>query len=113
MRALLFAMALLLPLGAEAATCSATKGNDGTWSWRLVDGKKCWYRGMPGLSKSSLQWAARDEQIKPTSTSGNAMYLDCVQSGGDRCDSLRTSGVPQDESALERWVRRLRTPWRQ
>ena len=26
------------------------------WSYRLVDGRKCWYEGKPGLSKSLLEW---------------------------------------------------------
>ena len=28
------------------------------WSWRLIDGRKCWYEGKPMLSKSSLEWPA-------------------------------------------------------
>jgi hypothetical protein len=30
----------------------------GYWSWRLIDGRKCWYEGKPMLSKSSLEWPA-------------------------------------------------------
>jgi hypothetical protein len=26
------------------------------WSWRLIDERKCWYEGKPGLSKSLLEW---------------------------------------------------------
>jgi hypothetical protein len=26
------------------------------WSWRVIDGRKCWYEGRPGLSKSMLEW---------------------------------------------------------
>jgi hypothetical protein len=42
------------------------------WSYRLIDGRKCWYEGKPGLSKDLLEWpkeaAARPasvEQVKP------------------------------------------------
>src|SRR5215470_17885512 len=28
------------------------------WSYRLIDGRKCWYEGKPGLSKSLLEWPA-------------------------------------------------------
>jgi hypothetical protein len=31
----------------------------GYWSWRLIDGRKCWYEGKPMLSKSLLEWPAR------------------------------------------------------
>src|SRR5262245_40292821 len=120
MRVLFLAMALVLPLAAEAATCNATRGSGQPWSWRLIDGKKWWYRGQPGLSKSSLHWAstqsgaARAEKARSASpTNANLMYLDCVQSGGDRCDRLRTGTLPLDETALERWIRWLRVPWSQ
>ena len=40
------------------------------WSYRLIDGRKCWYEGKPGLSKSLLEWPkeasaqpASDEEI--------------------------------------------------
>jgi outer membrane biosynthesis protein TonB len=26
------------------------------WSYRLIDGRKCWYEGKPGLSKDLLEW---------------------------------------------------------
>jgi hypothetical protein len=28
------------------------------WSWRLIDGRKCWYEGKAMLSKLSLEWPA-------------------------------------------------------
>jgi hypothetical protein len=31
----------------------------GYWSWRLIDGRKCWYEGKPMLSKSLLEWPAQ------------------------------------------------------
>jgi hypothetical protein len=30
----------------------------GYWSWRVIDGKRCWYPGRPGIAKSQLQWPA-------------------------------------------------------
>ena len=38
--------------------CSAAMPSNphGYWSWRLIDGRKCWYEGKPTLSKSSLEW---------------------------------------------------------
>src|ERR1700704_6948334 len=26
------------------------------WSYRLIDGRKCWYEGKPMLSKALLEW---------------------------------------------------------
>jgi hypothetical protein len=43
------------------------------WSYRLIDGRKCWYEGKPGLSKSLLEWpgeasarSAPDEEVAST-----------------------------------------------
>jgi hypothetical protein len=38
--------------------CSAGAGSTGYWSWRMIDGRKCWYEGKPMLSKSELEWPA-------------------------------------------------------
>jgi hypothetical protein len=36
------------------------------WSYRLIDGRKCWYEGKPMLSKSLLHWpAAQTAQTNP------------------------------------------------
>jgi hypothetical protein len=39
--------------------CSVTAGSHGYWSWREIDGRKCWYEGKPMLSKALLEWPAR------------------------------------------------------
>jgi hypothetical protein len=40
--------------------CSASPGKtQGHWSWRLIDGRKCWYAGKTMISKSLLQWPAK------------------------------------------------------
>ena len=26
------------------------------WSYRIIDGRKCWYEGKPMLSRSALEW---------------------------------------------------------
>ena len=39
--------------------CSAampSNPNGHWWSYRLIDGRKCWYEGKPMLSKSLLEW---------------------------------------------------------
>jgi hypothetical protein len=37
------------------------------WSYRLIDGRKCWYEGKPMLSKSALEWS-RHASAKPEFT---------------------------------------------
>ena len=39
--------------------CSAEMpsiSNGRWWSYRLIDGRKCWYEGKPMLSKALLEW---------------------------------------------------------
>jgi hypothetical protein len=51
---------VVVPNAQAKQQCSAAmpSNSHAYWSWRLVDGRKCWYEGKPMLSKSSLQWAA-------------------------------------------------------
>lgn len=43
----------------HAKQCSAERPANARsyWSYRLIDGRKCWYEGRPMLSKSLLHWA--------------------------------------------------------
>jgi hypothetical protein len=45
-------------LGKQQCSASVPSDAQGYWSWRLIDGRKCWYEGKPMLSKSSLEWPA-------------------------------------------------------
>ena len=55
--------AALIPINAPAAQikeCRATvpAKAQGHWSWRLIDGRKCWYAGKTVIPKSALRWPA-------------------------------------------------------
>jgi len=57
-------VAALAPVGAanaKAMECSVARPSNATgyWSWRLIDGRKCWYAGKTMISKSLLQWPAK------------------------------------------------------
>src|SRR3954467_9045149 len=59
-------IAALAPIGmltaqakAQIRECSASPSKtQGHWSWRLIDGRKCWYAGKTVIAKSSLRWPA-------------------------------------------------------
>ena len=56
-------IAALMPTGvanAKALECSVARpsSTQGYWSWRLIDGRKCWYAGKTVISKSLLKWPA-------------------------------------------------------
>jgi hypothetical protein len=61
-RAIVIIAGLLISVGtANAITCqsSPVPSNKSQWAWRLIDNKKCWYVGDPGLDKSKLHWIVR------------------------------------------------------
>jgi hypothetical protein len=58
-RLLPFGMLLLIGMQtAQATQCSTAMPShpQGHWSYRLIDGRKCWYQGENNLSKSLLRW---------------------------------------------------------
>jgi hypothetical protein len=52
---------------AQAAECQAgAQDGEGHWAWRLIEGRKCWYKGASGMDKSLLHWpAAQDGADSP------------------------------------------------
>jgi hypothetical protein len=55
--------AALLPINAPAAQVKECRAAvparaQGQWSWRLIDGRKCWYAGKTVIPKSALRWPA-------------------------------------------------------
>ena len=66
-------IATLLPVGTPNAQakqhCSAaapSNPDERWWSYRLIDGRKCWYEGKPMLSKSLLEWP-KEASAQPVS----------------------------------------------
>jgi hypothetical protein len=53
-----------MPAALAKQHCSPATGSSshGYWSWRLIDGRKCWYEGKPGLSKSLLEWPKKTSE---------------------------------------------------
>jgi hypothetical protein len=64
--------------------CSATPSGHAYWSWRIVDGRKCWYEGKPMLSKALLEWPAQtSDQPDP----GRELARTVEEKPGDPLDS--------------------------
>jgi len=40
--------------------CATHAQDKDWWSWREVDGRRCYYRGRPGKPKDELYWPAPD-----------------------------------------------------
>src|SRR6201987_4900453 len=64
------------------------------WSYRLIDGRKCWYEGKPMLSKSLLHWPpartakADNAGREPILPAARYNYLDAQASMPDDSDSF-------------------------
>ena len=67
-------IAVLMPSGganAKSVECSVVRPSNGHgyWSWRLINGRKCWYAGKTMISKSLLQWPVKTSvqaKVDPT-----------------------------------------------
>jgi hypothetical protein len=74
-RLLPFGIVLLMGMQtARASDCSAAMpaNPQGHWSYRLIDGRKCWYQGENNLSKSLLHWP---DETSARSAPDNALAL--------------------------------------
>lgn len=112
--ALTASVAALLLVGmpeAEAKQhCSAAKpsSSNGTWwSYRLIDGRKCWYAGKPGLSKDLLEWpktAAAEPSTRSPRESTRPSRRDVASAiSGQRGNPLDSQAWAQKE-AVAPWV---------
>ena len=41
------------------------QGDGHYWSYRIIEGRSCWYRGRPGKPKSELHWGASADEEPP------------------------------------------------
>jgi hypothetical protein len=81
---------------AQAKQCKTERPSNARsyWSYRLIDGRKCWYEGKPMLSKSLLHWrpakAARadDREREPILPASQYNFLDAQASAPDDFDSF-------------------------
>ncbi len=81
--------------------CSAAMPSNphGYWSWRLIDGRKCWYEGKAMISKSSLEWPAQ-ASAQPVSDEESSSAL--PEKTGNPLDSQ--AWAPNDSDTFEtRW----------
>jgi hypothetical protein len=85
-----------MPLASAFAKqqCSESSASNqrGYWSWRMIDGRKCWYEGKPMLSKSSLEWPAQATNHPPNSDEELASALT------NRSDPLNAQAKSTDDT---------------
>jgi hypothetical protein len=86
--------------------CSVSAGSQGYWSWRMIDGRKCWYEGKPMLSRAMLAWPARsaaqpDSKADTASVAPESRRAESPRSESQRAESQRAEshGDPMDAQA--------------
>jgi hypothetical protein len=95
-------IAIVLPIvvpTAQAKQCSVARPSDQQgqwWSWRLIDGRKCWYEGRTMISKSLLQWSVQSS-VKQESRAMPAKLL--TEKHNDPLDSR--ASMPDNVDTFE------------
>ena len=65
------ALSVEMPAAQAKRQCSVARPSDTHrqwWSYRLIHGRKCWYEGKQGLSKSLLEWPKEKTKQPGSST---------------------------------------------
>jgi len=94
-----FGIVLLLGMEtAQAIQCSAAipPNPQGHWSYRLIDGRKCWYQGENNLSKSLLQWPEQTSALSPSSQTESLPDEELMPSEKETVSA--SSGKPDNQS---------------
>jgi hypothetical protein len=80
--------------------CSVSAGQ-GYWSWRMIDGRKCWYEGKPMLSKALLEWPAESAGQPDTKADTASVAPERHRPESQRSESQRAEshGDPMDAQA--------------
>ena len=103
-------IAALAPIGmltaqakAQIRECSASPSKtQGHWSWRQIDGRKCWYAGKTMMSKSLLRWAP----AAPAQAKARAAPVSVATE--KRSDPLNAQARMLDDDSFEsRWRARV------
>jgi hypothetical protein len=104
-------IAALVPIGmltaqakAQIRECVASPSKaQGHWSWRQIDGRKCWYAGKTMISKSLLRWpAAAPAQAKLKAAPPASVAME------KRSDPMNAQARMLDDDSFEsRWRARV------
>jgi hypothetical protein len=104
-------IAVLLPVGVptvEAKQClAAPSKTQKAWTYRLIDGRKCWYEGKSMISKSLLHWPSQapatvQRAVRETPPAGEAPIKILTVKSVDLMDAQ--ASIPKDSDDFEsRW----------
>jgi hypothetical protein len=100
---------IILVLASDTVTaleCYASAPRDlRHWSWRQIDGRRCWYPGLPGVSKSKLRWPSTSASTSINQqTNGTAMTPPSSERGPKEILLESVWPAPPQDSFEERFV---------
>lgn len=103
-------IAALVPIGmltaqakAQIKECVASPSKaQGHWSWRLIDGRKCWYAGKTVISKFLLKWPA----AAPAPAKADAAVRMLTEKRSEPMDA-QARMLDDDNSFESRWRARV------
>jgi hypothetical protein len=107
-RQVLAAVIVFAPLSttANSVECKAElpAARTGHWSWRNIDGKRCWYPGRAGMDKAGLQWPR--SAPKPARHDGDSSQpkQDLVRPKQDFVQPIQPK-LERELPFIERWPR--------
>jgi hypothetical protein len=88
----------------QCSAAAAPNPHGRWWSYRLIDGRKCWYEGKPMLSKSLLEWP-KEAYAQPVSN--REVTSVATQKPDNSLDAQ--AWAPKDSDSFEaRWRERVK-----
>lgn len=75
------------------------------WSYRLINGRKCWYAGKPMLSKALLEWPV--ERAPELGSRGEATGIVIASKPGNPLDARALALKVGSDTFEERWRARI------
>jgi hypothetical protein len=106
-RLLLFGVVLLIGVQTAQAKqqCSAALPADpqGHWSYRFIDGRKCWYPGENNLSKSLLEWPSALSPFSDTQARFDEEMPPVKQTISTSSEKPQNQSGPDPDSFEARW----------
>jgi hypothetical protein len=74
------------------------------WSYRLIDGRQCWYEGKPMISKSLLEWP-KEASAQPVSNQETTSVV--TEKPGNPLDS-QARALKDSDTFETRWRERVK-----
>jgi hypothetical protein len=107
------ALEVVLPTAkAETIECRARPETREYWSWREIDGRRCWFKGHRSISKKLLSWGPRTPaegiELYPT-TVPNLPQMSPGRPSGSPGESVEVREHPE---ALVSSIGPFETAWR-